>query len=369
MERIATILRYAAFVPGVDFSDWEQVATEHQGEYQVAQTADQYAERVSRLLQSYGVSHIGMAPPGKGIGEAAETFGFDSTLSDGKWVITRVFAGTEAEQSGLFPGLVLESKERMDNDRIVLSFYDASHVLQVKEIHRQKAVLRMPPELESLDKDAYALIISDFAKGYDPTEMDDLMRKAESVPYLVIDLRGNVGGYPRNGCQFLGYFLDGGTKFGATISRDSMAEYLPGGANSKADRARAVTKIQGDDALTVKRSAIRYTGHIALLVDGHTRSTGEVVASALRDFASVPIFGTPTSGQVLEMIGEDLPGGYTLYFPARDYWTAKGDRLEGHPIAPDYPALKDSEEAGPEPGPLRVRAIRWLRAMYPGRGV
>lgn len=368
MQRIATILRYTAFVPDVDFTNWEAVAAEHQGEYQVAQTAEQYADRVSNILRGYGVSHIGIVPPGEAIGEATETFGFDSMKSDGKWVVTRVFAGTEAEQAGLHAGLVLESKVRMDDDRIVVSFYDDSHALQAKSIHHVKAVLRMPPELVELDKDASVLEISDFAKGYDPGEMDDLMKRVARVPYLVIDLRGNVGGFPRNACQFLGYFIDGGTRFGATISRDSMAEYLPNGADSSAERTRAVNKIKADDAMIVKKSVLRYPGHVALLVDGRTRSTGEVVATALRDWAAVPIFGTPSSGQVLEMMGEDLPGGYTLYFPERDYWTAKGERLEGHPIQPDFPSAKDSEEAGPTLPPLQLRAARWLRLNYPRHG-
>jgi hypothetical protein len=365
VDRIGVILRWAAFVPDVDFSNWRQVAERHDKDLRAAGTARDYAEQLTLALDDYGVSHIGVAAPGEAMGMPAQIFGFDSVEMNGRWVVTRVFSGTDAEQAGLHAGLVLESKVQLDDNSIVLSFFDDARILRAKVIHRATTVPKIEPVLISVDKLGDVLQLSEFGEGYNRALVDSLMQKAAKVLYLVLDLRGNVGGYPSNGADLLGYFLPPGTRFGAVISKDSLLNYTRGNANTPAGRAAAVQRISVPDALTTTPVSVRFAGHIAVLIDGGTRSTGEVAATALRDYAGAKIFGMPSAGQVLEMISEDLPGGYTLYFPLRDYWTAKGERIEGHPIIPDILAQPGSEEASPVRIPLCIQALRWLHLTYP----
>lgn len=370
VEGIGNVLREIAFVPGVDFTTWPKVAQRHKKALDAARTPDAFAAEVGAALGEYGVSHLALVRPGKGPGTTVRSFGFYSTVYNDQNVVLRVYAGTQAERAGLRRGMILSTFSFPDfpnTDRIEVGHFDNAHVLRTATIGKETFVPRETPDLVWVDKDTCALVVPSFHDGYDKQMVEQCVRNAARFSNLLIDLRGNPGGSPDNATHFLGAFLPPGTRVGAAVSKELLRDYAKAKGKGPIDRAALVRWAPKAHTDTVPSVKATYKGHIAALIDEGTGSAAECVALALRDVAGTPIFGRRSAGAVLYANGCPLPGGYMLYFPWRDYWTARGERIEGHPIVPDVEVADDSEEAGLLPYPLRRKATEWLHEKYPAQ--
>ena len=102
-----------------------------------------------------------------------------------------------------------------------------------------------------------------------------------------------------------------------------------------------------------------FEGKIAVLVNRGSASASEIAAAALRDVLESPIIGSATAGAVLGSTYASLPNGFRLQYPAQDYVTLKGQRLEGHPIQPTFEIR--TRGFGPD-DPALQKAIELLKA-------
>lgn len=365
IKQIGVILATKAFVPGKDFSTWPEVAIRHRKPLDAAKTPLAFATELYKALSEFGVSHLIAMPPGMGIDEKVKTFGFVVTRYKDEIVVTHVYAGTQAEKAGLKPGKVLSSYWYPDypkTERVTVGYFDADHLEHTSTLTTENFVPSEKPDLLWFNKDAYVLRIPTFGTGYDSKLVEQLVHTAQKVPYLLIDLRGNGGGSPTAVDHLLGAFVPGGTRIGAAVSKEILRDFVKETKKSPSDRAAVVAWAPKSYAEIVADVKEKYNGRIAVLIDGECASGAEVAAQAFRDFAKAPIFGRRTSGQVLFMNWTDLPGGFSLYFPWRDHWTASGRRLEGNPVVPDVEVPEGSPEASPLPIPLRKVAMEWLRS-------
>jgi len=379
LEGIGTTLRSKAFVPGVDFTTWPKIAHRHASAFASAKGPDAFALEIDRALFEYGVSHLSVIPPGRRPGAKMRAFGFVSNVYKGKVVVSHVFPGTQAAREGLYPGLILSTfdfPDYPDTDRIEIG-YEKGGAAWTTTIAKESFVPRQEVDLVWGDTDTCVLKVPTFSADYDEKTLEKLVANAARFPNLILDLRGNGGGLPQHATHLLGAFLPPGTRIGAAISPGTLRAYAksvgrPAAGQravgqSAADRAEMARRAPTDDALIVRRIPKPYTGHVAVLIDGGSASAAEVVATALRDYAQIAIFGTRSAGMVLFSDPAPLPGGYLLAFPYSDYWTAKGERLEGRPVTPDVEAAEGSDETSVLPYPLRLKAIEWLRAKYPAK--
>jgi carboxyl-terminal processing protease len=158
--------------------------------------------------------------------------------------------------------------------------------------------------------------------------LGELDRKG--VKKLVVDLRGNAGGFP----------FDLASLF--TDADPLMYSLVPFGD----DQAIAHTKI----------APWKGTHPIAVLVDEGTASGAEMVALSLREHSAAIVVGQPTAGGLTFPTTEKLPGNVTLSYPTSKVGTAKdklvqdGNRITPDVIAPnptadDYAAKRDPQLA------------------------
>jgi carboxyl-terminal processing protease len=133
---------------------------------------------------------------------------------------------------------------------------------------------------------------------------------AAPLDFLVVDVRGRVGGNIGIVNQLL-QLLDGGNYWGGT---------------------RTVAR-GGSGIVTAQKLSFR--GRSALLIDGQTRSAGEIMAYGYRRNAFGPLLGTPTAGAVLSGSLHPMPGDTLLYLATVAHET-DGQTLEGIGVAPDY---------------------------------
>ncbi|MDQ5962745.1 MAG: carboxyl-terminal processing protease [Patescibacteria group bacterium] len=138
------------------------------------------------------------------------------------------------------------------------------------------------------------------------------------VNRLVIDVRGNPGGY-----------LD------ASVSMASF--FLPQGALVVAEK-------QGQKELEVNHRSAGYSGlpkdiKVVVLVDGGSASASEILAGALKDHGVAKVVGVKTfgKGSVQEMV--NFEDGSALKVTIAKWYTPAGVSISLHGITPDVEAV------------------------------
>ncbi len=140
--------------------------------------------------------------------------------------------------------------------------------------------------------------------------------RADGVAGVILDLRGNGGGLAAIGSGVASHFIKGrGTSLGSTIGRRTQLELI---VNPRVSRQR-------------------YDGPLAVLIDGSSASTSEIVAGGLSQVGRARLFGETTSGLAMLSLVEPLPNGDLLQHVMGDLSLPDGSTIEGVGIAPDEP--------------------------------
>ncbi|HEX8390787.1 MAG TPA: S41 family peptidase [Longimicrobium sp.] len=183
--------------------------------------------------------------------------------------------------------------------------------------------------------------------------MDSAFAEMAGLPAIVIDLRGNEGGSVdlayRLGQHLLaapvaaGYlvvrrgFDSRGLRTAAALDPATVPALpadLPG-----ALLADSVEAAGGAGMLMMGGGLARtYGGRIAILIDGNTGSAAEATAAMLRETRGAVTVGARTEGAMLSAADVMVAPGWRLRYPAMDFRTAAGVRVEGDGVILDVPA-------------------------------
>lgn len=140
---------------------------------------------------------------------------------------------------------------------------------------------------------------------------------------IVLDMRGNPGGYLSQAVAIADLWIDQGTIV-STIDRRTL-------------RQRDEAHPAGTDTTTP----------IAILVDSGSASAAEIVAGALKDHGRGKLIGYPTYGKGSVQMFFDLSDGSALKLTTARYYTPAGHHIHGSGIAPDI-ALGERGADDPE---------------------
>ncbi len=154
------------------------------------------------------------------------------------------------------------------------------------------------------------------------------------APGVILDLRGNPGGIGIMAMGIAGFFIDqSGLKLGEMKMRDATLKFV------------------------IFPRPETYSGPLAILVDGGSASTSEILAGGLQDLKRARIFGARTAGAALPSDIIRLPNGDGFQYPQAIYTSVSGKVLEGEGVTPDV-AVPQSE------GPDAVidAADNWIRS-------
>jgi hypothetical protein len=147
---------------------------------------------------------------------------------------------------------------------------------------------------------------------YDPVNVEETLRQAINLPFLILDLRGNLGGSMKHMNHFLSFFLPKGTAYARCTSRGKLENAMKTQSEPEYD----VVKILHDNP--------RFTGKVAILIDRRTCSAAEVVAHTLRSFLRkenrVVIVGQRSGGSVIgvrnPVFASILVSGFYVQYPS-----------------------------------------------------
>lgn len=132
----------------------------------------------------------------------------------------------------------------------------------------------------------------------------------KQVKGVIIDIRGNGGGYTAEGIKIADMLLPE-----CTIS------YME-------DRNGKKTTYNSDE----KHTSLKY----ALLIDGNTASTSEILAAAIKDNKGGALVGTQTFGKGVAQGTYDFNDGTAIKLTVMQYFSPKGDKIHKVGVAPDY---------------------------------
>ena len=258
------------------------------------------------------------------------------TREDGRVEVTRVFADSPAQYAGVLPGDVIAYIDGYDvrsmtlseiasiitdpdTERVVIGFEREDIVVTFDIL---KAEIRSPTVIvERIEEIADSFGLEEFANfryvqistfglatGDDVRMALDSMR-AEGVEGIVLDLRGNTGGY-----------LD------VTVEVANLL--VPAGAVlqtvNQAGRRRTYSSTLPEAPFD----------NMVVLVNRFTASAAEVIASALQDSGSAVIVGEPTFGKGLVQSVYSLRTGGALKLTTEEYFRRNGGTINEVGVIP-----------------------------------
>ena len=258
-------------------------------------------------------------------------------LDDGRWAVSDVLPGSGAAGAGVQRGDILVTA---DGTPIVHGYVDlipfvggAAGVkleLVVERAGKNQTINLALQPVASPIVDWKALPGGvGYIRLWSCTRADDDARDAgklvmaalgeldrKKAKKLVLDLRGNPGGYPFDVASLL-------------VETDPLMVAVANGA----DQPVARTKLA---AWKPKRP-------VAVLVDEQTASGAEMVAFALQDASAATIVGRPTAGGLSFPTTEKLSGEVTLSYPLSRVGSARTKApLDGNRLVPDIAAANPS---------------------------
>ena len=158
---------------------------------------------------------------------------------------------------------------------------------------------------------------------------------------LILDLRGNPGGYLQSAISIASYFLP----VGKTVVRESY------GGDTKEDVYRSQGRELGDSA----------PKKFVVLVDGGSASASEILAGALKEHHVATIIGEQTfgKGSVQELV--NLDDGSSVKITIARWLTPDGTSISNGGLTPDIVVARTPEDRTNNVDPQLDAALEFLK--------
>lgn len=258
--------------------------------------------------------------------------GAEIGLKNDQITVIAPISGSPAEKAGLMKGDVItkidnESTQGMDLDiaiskirgdegtKVTLQIQRGKETKDI-EITRAKIVVQSVKS-EIKDGNIGYVQISRFDENTTKdlrTALDSFL--AKNVDKVVLDLRGNPGGYLDESITVASEFIQDGLI--VTEKRD-----VDGGTNKHDYRATGKGKMTSDKI------------KIVVLIDEGSASAAEIVAGALKDNHRATLVGMTTFGKGSVQEIQDLSKGAQMRITIAHWYTPDGKNINKEGIAPD----------------------------------
>ena len=209
------------------------------------------------------------------------------------------------------------------------------------EVKVTRAVIQIPEIEEGIDAKSgvYHIALYEFTSNSSQQFNKAFARfKNSNSRKLVIDLRGNPGGYLSAAVNIASHFLPKG----ATV----VTEDFDG-------------KQQNEVHTSVGYNDVPKNTKVVVLIDGGSASASEILAGALQDSKTATLIGTKSfgKGSVQQLI--PLDGGSLKVTVAR-WITPAGHWIMGNGITPDITVLFTQKDTDAKLDPQMARAVEFL---------
>lgn len=166
--------------------------------------------------------------------------------------------------------------------------------------------------------------------------LDSAFNRLHDADGIVIDLRGNPGGFALMISYIAGHLVE-----------------TPASLGSLRERATTLH-------INANPQVRPYTGPIAVLIDPLSGSTSEFFAAGLQAIGRVRVMGDTSAGAALPAVLDRLPNGDVMMHALADLVDAKGRRVEGVGVIPDEVVPLNVAALAAGRDDALDAALRWL---------
>ncbi|MEO7965358.1 MAG: S41 family peptidase [Gemmatimonadaceae bacterium] len=276
-----------------------------------------------------------------------------------KVVVSKVFPNTPAEHAGVREGDIIvkidtlstrgwssariaDSLKGIPGSKVSVSFARPTVVEPIKSTFT-RAIIHVPavPYAISFDKIGYIPLQSfNEASTRDIAEAVRNLTTKEGARGLILDLRGNPGGFLDQALSISNLFLKEGTEIASVRGRSNEAQ-----------------------TYQAREKPIAPDIPLVILTDQYTASAAEIVAGALQDHDRALILGTTSFGKGLVQTVFNLDGGYALKMTTGKWFTPSGRSIQK-----ERKLLPDGQFVEVHPDSLESDSAKKARPKYKSDG-
>ena len=239
-------------------------------------------------------------------------------------IINRVFSNTPAEEAGLKSGDLLIKVDGEDvvdagwiSDTIKKGSKDSYEITYKRDGEEFTVTLTKKRVLiDSVSSSTYGSVgyikIDTFSNVTYAQMKDNLNKFDDSIKSLVIDLRGNTGGYLQAAYNISDLFIEEGKNIYQLKDR-----------NEKIDIYKA------------KEGIYKKFNKIVVLIDGQSASASEVLTLALKESAGAVVVGTKSFGKGTVQDTKILESGSMVKYTSAYWLSPNGNSINKVGIEPD----------------------------------
>lgn len=319
---------------------------------------------ISGLVATYDDPYTVFLPPVESAAFAEDIsgnfsgIGMEVGIRDNVVTVIAPLPETPAERAGLLAGdLILkidgESTEGMRIDEavnmirgekgtsVVLSIYREGD-LEIKEISVTRDTISVPTVVTEIVDGIFIIKLYSFNAISEMKFQEALREYVESgAESIVLDMRGNPGGYLQSAVTIASYFLP----TGKVVVRESYG----GNEEEKVYRSQGRTLRE----FTPKKMVV--------LVDNGSASASEILAGALKEQGVATVIGVDTfgKGSVQELI--PLPDGSSVKITVARWLTPEGVSISESGLKPDIYIKRTPQQRLDNVDPQQEAALRFIK--------
>ncbi len=324
---------------------------------------DRVRGAIEGLVKAYGDPYTIYLPP-----EEAEKFdqniagnfsgvGMEVGLRDDLVTVIAPLPDSPAERAGVIAGDVVvkiddRTTENMSIDEAVSLIRGEKGTVVTLQLYREGEVefltvpitrdtINIPTVKHELVEDTFIIAIYSFnaiAEAQVREALEEYQKSEASS--LVIDVRGNPGGYLQSAVAIAGYFLPAGKVVVKEEFNDATQNLM------FRSRGQVVREFNPNN--------------LVVLVDNGSASASEILAGALKDHGVATIIGSQTfgKGSVQELV--KLDNGASLKVTVARWLTPNGTSISDGGLTPDIIISRTVADRQAELDPQKDAAVRFL---------
>lgn len=283
--------------------------------------------------------------------------GIIGTDSNGVPAVERVLPGTPAQKAGIksgdqiiaVDGISTSGKTFSDvspqirgdpGTKVTLTIVHATSTTPV-DITIERQTIKVPSVEWGMIPGTHVADITlfEFSSGAaDQLQTVLAQVKAQGATAIVLDMRGNPGGYVSEAGGVAGQFMSGGVLY---IREDSNGHQSP---------------------ISVSAGRPRTDLPMVVLVDRSTASSAEIVTGALQDSHRAKVVGITTVGTGTVLQVYPLSDGSAIALATAEWLTPDGNHIFGHGITPDEMVALPAGTAPLDPATLSTMTATEFKA-------